>query len=373
MKRALLSLSVFLAAAMLAFPGGQKEKAAQGKQIFLGLDTRTVTSDWESFFQQSFQWFCRDNGWKEIAYDAQGDPAAQITQCRLMIDQGIDGLIVAAQDPEAARPIVDFAKGAAVPIFTAYGDIDSPDVKMYVGFSDEKAGSELAQRMADYLKNKYDGRVQGTVLEMLGPIGSASAIERSKGFHDVLDRYSDVKVIQAIGDFQEAAARAASLNVLRASPDIDACYCANGPMAVGAVEAMKDLGIDSRAVYTAAIDATPEVLSLVKSGDIREALDQDPAFTIAIAAYYCVQYLKMGEAGLPKAGDIVNARDLSMNTAVRHAGALIWADNSTWAPAEVVTGPSGHLWFQTAAVRVTRDNAGAPSLWANIKLPGGKS
>lgn len=52
-----------------------------------------------------------------------------------MINSGIKGLIVSAQDKEAAKPIVAFATTAHIPVFTADADIDSPNVKMYVGFS----------------------------------------------------------------------------------------------------------------------------------------------------------------------------------------------------------------------------------------------
>ena len=368
MKRFFMVFSLLLAAGSYAFASGAMERP-KPSPYFIGLDTKTVTNSWESYFQDSFEWYSQDNHWKWITNEAGGDPAAQITQCREMLNSGVKGLIVSAQDKEAAKPIVDFATAAKVPVFTADADIDSPNVKMYVGFSGERAGAELAQHLVDFLKSTHNGQVRGTVLEMLGPLGGASSIDRSKGFHDVIDQYKDVRVIQAVGDFQEAPAKTAAENVLRAHPRVDACYSANGPMATGAVEAMKDLNIDPTKVYTVTIDATPGVLTLIKNGDIRMALDQAPAFYTAIAAHYLVAYLKNGDAALPKVGDTINAQDLKLSTGVKHAGTDVWADNSAWAPAKVVKGLAGHLWFQTGAVLVTKDNADAPYLWANVKLP----
>ncbi|HVP19662.1 MAG TPA: sugar ABC transporter substrate-binding protein [Spirochaetia bacterium] len=369
MKRLILVFFVLLAAGSVVFARGAMERL-RPSPYFLGLDTKTVTNAWESYFQDSFEWYSEDNHWKWVANEAEGDPAAQITQSRQMINSGVKGLIISAQDKEAAKPIVDFATAAKIPVFTADADIDSPNVKMYVGFSGERAGSELTQHLVDYLKSKYHGQVRGTVLEMLGPLGGASSIDRSKGFHDVIDQYKGVRIIQAVGDFQEAPAKTAAENVLRAHPQIDACYSANGPMATGAVEAMKDLNIDPTKVYTVTIDATPSVLPLIRDGDIRMALDQAPAFYTAIAAHYLVEYLKKGDAGLPKVGDTITGQDLNLSTGVKHAGTDVWADNSAWAPAKIVRGLAGHLWFQTGAVLVTKDNAEAPYLWANVKLPG---
>ncbi|HUI72479.1 MAG TPA: sugar ABC transporter substrate-binding protein [Spirochaetia bacterium] len=367
MKRLSIIFVVLLAAGSIAFARGIFERQ-KSSQYFIGLDTKTVTNAWEGYFQDSFEWFSQDHHWKYVADEANGDPAAQITQCRQMINSGVKGLIVAAQDANAAKPIVDFANAKGIPVFTADADINSPNVKMYVGFSGERAGQELTRHLVDYLKAKYHGKVRGTVLEMMGPLGGASSIDRSRGFHDVIDQYRGVRVIQAVGDFQEAPGKTAALNVLRAHPRIDACYSANGPMAVGAVEAMKDLNIDPAKVYTVTIDATPSVLPLIKSGEIQMALDQAPGFYTAIAEHYLVAYLKKGDAGLPKVGTTVTASDLNLSTGVEHAGVHVWADNSAWAPAKI-TEDLGHLWFQTGAVLVTKDNADSPTLWANIKLP----
>ncbi len=377
MKKALVAALVLLAAAAFVFAAGAKEgtrtpATAAAKAPFLGLDTKTVTNAWEDYFQQSFIWWCQDNGYKYLAEEAEGNPATQITQSRQMINTGVNGLIVAAQDKEAAKPIVDFADKAGVPVFTADADIDSPNVKMYVGFSGERAGKELTAKLVDHLKQKYNGAVKGTVLEMMGPLGGASAQDRSKGFHDVIDQYKDVKVIQAVGNFQEAPAKTAALNVLRANPNIDAMYSANGPMATGAVEAMKSLGIDPHKVFSVTIDATPGVLNNIKAGEVAMALDQAPGFYTAIAAYYLVKYLQEGESALPKVGETITADQLNLSTGVKHAGIDIWGYNAAWAPAKILKGLGGHLWFQTGAILVTKENADAPYLWANIQLPGAK-
>jgi ribose transport system substrate-binding protein len=371
MRKVLGIALVLVIGAGFAFGAPSAEKKAAPAMVapFLGLDTKTVTNAWEDYFQQSFIWWCQDKGYKYLAEEAEGDPATQITQCRQMINTGVNGLIVAAQDKDAAIPIVTFAKQANVPVFTADADINSPDVKMYVGFSGERAGSELTAHLVDYLKQKYNGTVKGTVLEMLGPLGGASAQDRSRGFHDVIDKYPDVKVIQAVGDFQEAPAKTAALNVLRANPNIDAMYSANGPMATGAVSAMKALGIDPSKVFSVTIDATPGVLVNIKAGEVAMALDQAPGFYTAIAAYYLAKYVEEGESALPKEGQTITASELNVSTGVDHAGINIWGYQAAWAPAKITT-EYGHLWFQTGAITVTKENADAPYLWANIKLPG---
>lgn len=376
MKRLLFIIIAAAALSMIAVPfafsNGQAQAsssgtASQAKTIFLGISTKTVTNPWEAYFQDSFIWFAKDHHWKYIAEGANGDPAVQLQQSRQMINRGITGLIVSAQDAEAAVPIVQYASEHNIPVFTADADIESPNVKMYVGFSGERAGQVLGKDIVKYLQNKYNGQTKGTILEMMGPLGGASAQQRSKGLHDVVDQYPNIKVIQAEGNFQQQPAETAAADKLRATPNIDAIYGANGPMACGAVQAMKNLNMDPKSVYVATVDATPCVINMLNSGDISVALDQAAGFYVPIAEHYLAAYIQHGASALPQQGATITGSELNLNTGVKHAGILPWQDNSAWAPA-LITTEWGHLWFQTGAILVTKANANDPSLWANVPL-----
>jgi len=171
MRKLRISVFVFVVLAVIAVPmafsKGQSESASSAKGYFIGLSTKTVTNPWEAYFQDAFEWYSADMGYKWLAEGANGDPAVQLTQSEEMINRGINGLIVAAQDANAAIPIVQYATEHKVPVFTADADINSPDVKMYVGFSGERAGRLLGKKILDYLNNKY-GSPKGTVLDMEG-------------------------------------------------------------------------------------------------------------------------------------------------------------------------------------------------------------
>jgi len=344
--------------------------ANPAKQYLFGLDTKIVSNTWEWLFAKSFQWYCEDNGYKWISNEAHGDPATQLTQARQMIAMGVDGLIICAQDSDAAAPIVDWATERNIPVFTTDSDINHPGVKMYIGYSGYLAGQKLGEKLVEYLKNKVEpiGEVKGLVLEMRGPLGGASAIDRSEGFHSVIDKYPGVKVIQALGEFQETPAKESAESLLRRNPNIDALYSGNGPMCCGAIEAMKDLGIDPTKIFVATIDANPGVLNRIRTGEVDIAVDQPCPFYNPIAVYYMAKYLEEGESALPKEGEIVTAEDIDISGR-KHLGTDIWAAKTAWSPARV-TKREGHLWFQTNAIEVTKKNCDAGYLWANIEVPG---
>ncbi len=336
----------------------------------IGLDTKIISNTWEWLFGKSFEWYCEDNGFDWISNEAGGDPAVQLTQSKQMIQMGVDGLIICAQDGDAAKPIVDWANEDNIPVFTTDADINHPDVKMYVGYSGFLAGQKLGNMLAEYLKNEVEpiGKVAGRVLEMLGPLGGASAIDRSEGFHSIIDKYPDVEVVQALGEFQETPAKTEAEAILRKDPHIDALYSANGPMCSGAVEAMKDLGLDPTKIFVATIDANPAVLHKIRAGEITVAVDQPCPFYNPIAVYYMAKYLEEGESALPKIGTTVTADDIDIS-GNPHLDTDIWAAKTAWSPAKI-SEREGHLWFQTNALVITKENADAKYLWANIEVPG---
>jgi ribose transport system substrate-binding protein len=335
-----------------------------------GFDTWAIQSSWEWLFGKSFEWYCEDNGYDWISNEASADPAIQLTQTKQMILGGVDGLVICAVDPDTAKSIVDWANEANIPVFTADGDINHPDVKMYIGYSGFLAGQKLGNIVVEYLKNEVEpiGKVTGRVLEIIGKLGPGTMLERSQGFHSVLDQYPDVKVIQALGENEEAPAKIQTEALLRKDPHIDALFSCNGQMCNGAVNAMKELGLDPTKIFVATIDANPEVLDKIRAGEIRIAVDQPCPFYTPIAVYYMRKYLEEGESALPKAGTTVTADDINISGKF-HLNTDIWAAKTAWSPA-LVSEINGHLWFQTNAMVVTKENVDAQYLWANIEVPG---
>ncbi len=335
-----------------------------------GYDTGQITCAWEWLFVKAFEWYCDDNGYDWINNEAGGDPAVQLTQSKRMIQTGVDGLIITSFDAEALKPIVDWANEANIPVFTTDGDINHPDVKMYIGYSGFLAGEKLGNMIVEYLKNEVEpiGKVAGRVLEVVGPLGGATTIERGGGFHSVVDQYPDVVVVQALGEGRETLAKTQTEAILRRDPHIDALYSHNGQQANGAVNAMKDLGLDPTKIFVCCIDAGPEVLDKIRAGEITIAVDQPCPFYNPIAVYYMVKYLEEGESALPKVGTIVTADDIDIS-GKPHLGTDIWAAKTAWSPAEI-SERGGHLWFKTNALVITKENADAQYLWANIEVPG---
>lgn len=372
------TLLVCLLVTAIVFAAGLGRVVQAEDNYHLGITTKQVINVWEAFFQESFRWYNEDLGYNYTAMEARGDPSLQITQARRLVDMGVDGLIIAAQEAITLRPAVDYATENNVPVITTDADVDHEDVAMYVGFSGVRAGESLSEEIVKYLRENVEpeGEVAGTVLELRGPIGGASADDRHMGFRNVMEDYPEVEIIEIVADFKRGPAKTESERILHAR-EIDAIYGANGPMAEGALEAIKDLGEDPEDYFIATMDAMPTVLEAIGRGEIDVAFDQPCQFYNPIAIHYLTKILEEGEDALPEPGDVVTTDDLTIEGSERH-GVDVWAHDEMWAPAQITTtleeSPEryehDHLWFMTDGILVTEENYDWEALWGNLDLPG---
>ena len=84
---------------------------------------------------------------------------------------------------------------------------------------------------------------EGEYAELLGIVGDNNTWNRSKGFHSVVDRYPGLKMVaQQSAEFDRSKALEVLEAILQAKPDINAVFCGNDAMAMGAYQALLAAG-----------------------------------------------------------------------------------------------------------------------------------
>lgn len=153
---------------------------------------------------------------------------------KLIGSQLVDGVIlVASHSSEQKTRLAD----SPVPIVCfdrAPHDLASPVVHV-----DNELG---AYEVTKHLVN--DGTRQ--VAHIAGPLGIAAVHARRRGFLRALEE-SGLEAEQAVivdGDFSEESGRSAMHSLLTGDTDIDAVFAGNDLMAIGAMRAASDLGVD---------------------------------------------------------------------------------------------------------------------------------
>lgn len=168
------------------------------------------------------------------AYDSD---ERQIQQIDSLVATGIDLLIVAPNQVSTITPAIDRAYDQGIPVIIFERKTNSPKYTAFMSADNYEMGRVMGEFIAARQKGK------GRVIEIMGLKGSSPAIERHKGFSDVLKDYPDIQLVATLqGDWTEQSGYEAVKNLSpKEVTKIDYVFGQNDRMAMGARKAFLEL------------------------------------------------------------------------------------------------------------------------------------
>ncbi|MCP1355021.1 ribose ABC transporter substrate-binding protein RbsB [Aneurinibacillus migulanus] len=266
----MLGLSMLVGCTTQA-PGTADKGATDGKKenITVGLAVSTQSNPFFVTLKEGAEKAAKENNMKLVTVDAQDDPAKQISGIEDLIQQQVDVLLVNPTDSAAIASAIKSANRANIPVITVDRSAEGGEVVSHVA-SDNVAGGKMA---AEYLLEKI--RKQGNVVELEGIPGASAARERGKGFHEIMDKESGVKVVaKQPADFDRAKGMSVMENILQGNKDIKGVFAHNDEMALGALKAIQSAGLKD--VVVVGFDATDDAVAAVKQGSMSATVAQKP-------------------------------------------------------------------------------------------------
>ncbi len=224
-----------------------------------------------------------------MATDGQNSTPKQTADVEGAIVQGVDGIIISPLDAVAMAPALQQAVDAGIPVVTIDRRVDGvPGILAHVGADNVKGGEAQGRLVAKLFP---DG---ARIVNLQGQPGSSPAIDRNKGLHNALDPMSDKYkfVAEQTANFareQGATVTEAILAGLDSPPDV--IVAANDDMALGALQATKDRGLN---IPIIGFDALPEALASVRDGGLAATIEQFPGGQSRGATKVLVDYLRDG-------------------------------------------------------------------------------
>ncbi|RYF69913.1 MAG: LacI family transcriptional regulator, partial [Comamonadaceae bacterium] len=200
-RRALV-ISMALAAASLA---GLPGTALAQKKLALGFAQVGAESEWRTANTESIKSAAKDAGIDLKFSDAQQKQENQIKAIRSYIAQKVDVIAFSPVVETGWDTVLMEAKAAKIPVVLTDRSVKTKDDSLYVTFmgSDfveegRKAGRWLVDKMKD-----QKGDVN--IVELQGTVGSAPAIDRKKGFEEIIKADPKFKIVRSqTGDFTRA-------------------------------------------------------------------------------------------------------------------------------------------------------------------------
>ena len=223
--------------------GGGGDKKADGKKIVVGFSQIGAESAWRTANTDSIKAEAAKRGIDLQFADAQQKQENQIKALRSFISQGVDVIAFSPVVETGWEPVLREIKKAGIPVILSDRAVDVTDDSLYVTF----IGSDFVEegrRAANWLAKATDGKAM--IAELQGTPGSAPAIDRKKGFEEVIAKFPGMKIIKSqSGDFTRAKGKEVMESFLK-SPEgkqITALFAHNDDMALGAIQAMEEAGV----------------------------------------------------------------------------------------------------------------------------------
>ncbi|MFZ0500507.1 MAG: D-ribose ABC transporter substrate-binding protein [Steroidobacteraceae bacterium] len=232
-------------------------------------------------------------GYQTTIFDSQDDPAEEASTFENIVAAGYSAILLNATDDQGSVSNARMAMQAHIPVFTMDRAIQSDQATVSQVVSDNYAG---AVEVGQYFVRELNGH--GRYVELLGLVGDNNTWIRSNGFHSVVGRYPGLKMVaQQSADFDRSRALSVMDSILQAHPEIDAVFCDNDTMALGAYQALLAAHLD-HAVRVFGFDGSADGIAAIEAGHMDATAMQSPAVIARLAAQYADLYLR-GDRALP--------------------------------------------------------------------------
>ncbi|WP_241303346.1 sugar ABC transporter substrate-binding protein [Burkholderia stabilis] len=265
MKTKLMAVA---AAAILAAPLAHAEK--------IGVTMASFDDTFLTILRNSITDAAKKDGATVQIEDGGNDVGKQLSQVQNMIAQKVDAIIVNAVDTDATPKITRMATAAKIPLVYVNRkpvDFDKLPAGVAVVASDEKqSGTLQARQVCKLLGGK------GDLLVLMGELSNESARARTKDIEDVIATKdcSGMKIVdKREGKWSRTQGQDITMNWLSSGTKFDAIVSNNDEMAIGAINALKAARKWTPKTVVAGIDATPDGLASMKSGELKVSVYQN--------------------------------------------------------------------------------------------------
>ena len=224
-----------------------------------------------------------ENGFFLQFNNARQKQENQIKAIRGFISQQVDYIAFSPVTEDGWNTVLKEAKDAGIPVIIVDRQVSS-DSSLYttwIGENMRREGENAGEGLAKVLEDRGRSHDKIHIVELLGTRGSTSQIGRSIGFDTICDKHQNwVLLDREDGDFTTAKGQEIMADFLEKYDNIDVVVCQNDDMAIGALQAMKNAGIDlysPKKPIIISFDASRQGLELVTQGIIDVDVECNPA------------------------------------------------------------------------------------------------
>ncbi|MCY4753197.1 ABC transporter substrate-binding protein [Pelomonas aquatica] len=269
-----------LLAAALALPALCAPLNALAAPLVLGFSQVGAESEWRTANTASIKAAAKEAGITLKFADAQQKQENQVKAIRSYIAQKVDVIAFSPVVESGWDTVLKEAKAAGIPVILTDRAVKVSDPSLYASFigSDfveegRKAGRWLLERAARTPAAALN------IVELQGTVGSAPALDRKKGFEEVIKANPRLQIIRSqSGEFTRAKGKEVMEAFLKARDrKIDVLYAHNDDMAIGAIQAIEEAGLKPGVdIAIISIDGVRGAFEAMKAGKLNVTVECNP-------------------------------------------------------------------------------------------------
>jgi simple sugar transport system substrate-binding protein len=247
-----------------------------GRGLTIGFSQVGSESDWRTAFTEITLAEAERRGINLLFSNAENSQQAQIAAIRSFIEQRVDAIILAPVIETGWTPILQEVEAAGIPVVIIDRNVTA-DESLYLTrvSSDFVFEGRLA---AAWLAQATSGDCQ--IVELEGTVGSSAARDRQIGFTEVITLFPNMQIIVSqTGDFRRPMGQDVMEGILHTENPSEICavWSHNDDMAIGAIAAIKQAGLDpGQDILIVSVDAIPDIFKAMMDGDANATVELSP-------------------------------------------------------------------------------------------------
>jgi ribose transport system substrate-binding protein len=226
-----------------------------------------------------------------IVTDADGDAAKLTSDVEDILAQDVDGIIISGGPLEAAPAALDAIQEAGVPVVLVDRLLKGGDFTSWIGPDNYTIGDQDG----GYIVERLGGEGRLVVLRG-GPADNSIGLDRTNGMLSVVEESNiEVEMAPDFGGWSEDGGFTLMEDMLARFDSIDAVFCENDSMCLGAQLAIEDAG-RSDEMFLVGVDGQKEALLQILNGTNYAATGLNNSDQIGRAAFHRLMAILAGAA-----------------------------------------------------------------------------
>jgi ribose transport system substrate-binding protein len=246
-----------------------------------------------------------------LTTDAEGAAEKLTSDVEDMIARGADGIITNAGPIEGLPAGLDAIKAAGIPVVMLDRKLTGGDYTSWMGPDNYQIGVQDGE----YIVDKLGG--EGFLLIIRGgPADNTIGLDRTNGVLSVIET-SNIKYEMAadFGSWSEDGGFTIMEDMLALYDKIDAVFCENDSMALGAQKAIEDAGRTDE-MFLCAVDGQKEALKAIMDGTNFECTGKNDSDEIGRAGFYRLMAILAG--AIPEKDTVLDSPKITIENAARY-------------------------------------------------------